>query len=843
MGIRRRAGLSGILLLVAAAVAAGCSQDGSGGGGGQASPGSSAGSGTPPPAPTPRIVVGPRALRIAGQDTFLYGGEMQYFRVRDPQWDVARTHALWAQGLDRMQAAGMNFITTYIPWDFHEVQPGVFDFSGVRDLGHFLDLCYQRGLHVQVKPGPLINSEWPRGLGTFGAVPAWWKDQNPGSLVLNADGNPWSFSPLGYWLVPDQAQPSYLDPTYLAAVERWFSALAPILRTYLTTKPCIVALQIDNETNLYFADHGVVDYNPAAVGFWRTFLGGRYPSIADLNAAYGTTYPDFASVIPPRDGPTTPANDPAWRDWTEAGQAAIGEYHGRLRDMWERLGFREPDLLFTTNDSLNRFMGSRHLLWNGEVKNQAGLAWLDAYPKNVPWNLEIMDLPFYGGWTAKYVDYWNDAYTGPSRAVFAAEIQGGIPNLPFGLPWPSTDATTDQLMCQLLGHGLTGAAVYVVHGGLNIDGSSYDFYAALAPDGTPHPKYDILRRYGQNIIVLHGDRLIASEEVEAPVAIAANLDLLAPQAAASEDPLELAIRGNLALFGWLLTAGYDPQVIDLRGKSAQDLAPYRAVFYLNPGYLSEATAQALDGYVRAGGVLVNVYDEGERDLFQRPGGAAHQQLVTDLFPATPAGDWTWTILTGWTGDVELAIPGQPSQVVRSYRRIRMWDVPAGATPFLYERTFLLGWRGRPIGYQVARGSGEVFFLGTDLLGAFASDAFFRLSDAEVQPLRALADWILGAAGVQPAVTSDGLRDQVIVRRIPQAAGGGAFLFVVHAGPAATLHVAVRDLAALGLQASSTYAVDDVLNQAALGSATGADLAANGLSLPVGSNGTAVVWIR
>jgi len=35
---------------------------------------------------------------------------------------------------DQPYGAGLNTIQTYIPWNFHETVPGVFDFEGDKDL-------------------------------------------------------------------------------------------------------------------------------------------------------------------------------------------------------------------------------------------------------------------------------------------------------------------------------------------------------------------------------------------------------------------------------------------------------------------------------------------------------------------------------------------------------------------------------------------------------------------------------------------------------------------------------------------------------------------------------------
>ena len=52
-------------------------------------------------------------------------GSVHYSRV---------PRALWRDRLERAKALGLNAITTYVPWNFHEDVEGRFDFSENRDV-------------------------------------------------------------------------------------------------------------------------------------------------------------------------------------------------------------------------------------------------------------------------------------------------------------------------------------------------------------------------------------------------------------------------------------------------------------------------------------------------------------------------------------------------------------------------------------------------------------------------------------------------------------------------------------------------------------------------------------
>ena len=72
---------------------------------------------------------------INGRNTFLFGGEIHYFRV--PRQD-------WENRIIRAKQAGANLVSSYIPWLIHEYEEGDIDLEGRKrpenDLGAFLQL-------------------------------------------------------------------------------------------------------------------------------------------------------------------------------------------------------------------------------------------------------------------------------------------------------------------------------------------------------------------------------------------------------------------------------------------------------------------------------------------------------------------------------------------------------------------------------------------------------------------------------------------------------------------------------------------------------------------------------
>jgi hypothetical protein len=100
-----------------------------------------------------------QSLLIDGRRIWLVCGAIHYARV---------PHELWAQRISAAKQAGLNCIETYVFWNFHEPQPGVFRFDGDRDLRRFIQLVGEAGMWCVLRPGPYVCAEWD-----FGGMPAW----------------------------------------------------------------------------------------------------------------------------------------------------------------------------------------------------------------------------------------------------------------------------------------------------------------------------------------------------------------------------------------------------------------------------------------------------------------------------------------------------------------------------------------------------------------------------------------------------------------------------------------------------------------------------------------------
>src|ERR1700685_1915555 len=103
-------------------------------------------------------IVGPQFV-VDGKPLQIISGEMHYPRV---------PREYWRDRMKKARAMGLNTIATYIFWNLHEPQPGVFDFSGQNDVAAFVRTAQEEGLYVLLRPGPYVCSEWD-----LGGLPAW----------------------------------------------------------------------------------------------------------------------------------------------------------------------------------------------------------------------------------------------------------------------------------------------------------------------------------------------------------------------------------------------------------------------------------------------------------------------------------------------------------------------------------------------------------------------------------------------------------------------------------------------------------------------------------------------
>ena len=171
--------------------------------------------------PVHTFVAGHGQFLLDGKPFQIVSGEMHYARI---------PRAYWRERLRMAKAMGLNSITTYVFWNWHEPEPGIYDFSGNRDVAEFVREAQQEGLYVILRPGPYFCAEWD-----FGGFPAWLlKDPN---MVVRSR-----------------------DPKFLAAARAWLMQLGKQLAPLqIGNGGPIIAVQVENEYGSYGDDHAYME--------------------------------------------------------------------------------------------------------------------------------------------------------------------------------------------------------------------------------------------------------------------------------------------------------------------------------------------------------------------------------------------------------------------------------------------------------------------------------------------------------------------------------------------------------------------------------------------------------
>ncbi len=103
-----------------------------------------------------------------GKPTPILSGEMHYSRI---------PHQYWRHRLRMMKGMGLNTVATYVFWNWHETEPGVWDFEGDKNLAEYIKIAGEEGMMVILRPGPYVCAEWE-----FGGYP-WWLQNIEGMEV------------------------------------------------------------------------------------------------------------------------------------------------------------------------------------------------------------------------------------------------------------------------------------------------------------------------------------------------------------------------------------------------------------------------------------------------------------------------------------------------------------------------------------------------------------------------------------------------------------------------------------------------------------------------------------
>ena len=172
--------------------------------------------------PPHSFAVGQTEFQLDGKPFLIRCGELHFARIPRPYW---------RHRLRMCRAMGLNAVCAYLFWNYHEMQPGVFDFSGEKDVAAFCRMAQEEGLWVLLRPGPYVCAEWD-----FGGLP-WW-------LLANGE---------------ESVRVRTSDPKFLEPAKRYLRRVGQELAgLQVTHGGPILMTQVENEYGAFGDDSGYV---------------------------------------------------------------------------------------------------------------------------------------------------------------------------------------------------------------------------------------------------------------------------------------------------------------------------------------------------------------------------------------------------------------------------------------------------------------------------------------------------------------------------------------------------------------------------------------------------------
>ena len=510
---------------------------------------------------------------------FFYGGEMHYFRLPPERW---------ADQLARLGDLGLSTVSTYVPWLWHEPEPGQFDFSGKthpqRNLLNFLSMAQDAGLSVFLRVGPYVMAELRQE-----GLPPWLFTRYPDILAQTPGGD-----------IHPARMATYLNPTFLDLVDRWYARLASAVSPYFCTQGGpIILTQLDNEVGMLHWVTRLPDSRDDVVNAYRTFLTAN-----DQQPSYWA-YGSF------------------WREYR-------AQYLQHLYDQAHSLGFPGPYVI--------NVHGFRDFsIYSRGVDYPVGLSQL-AGAKVVPTSLLGGD--FYPGHVT--YDNFHDialavAFTrsvnSPNCAAFSPEFQSGRFQ-----DRPHIEPSDLDLSARVsIAYGLNGLNWYMVSSGENpqdigVFGPAHDWQAPLAMDGSLRPQAQAIAHLGK-LLKDFGPTLAQTEPVPDVTIGFYSPYYMTENPAPDTEKEKAAILDTIVreretlhfdgIYRCLVAAGINLDALwlddpDKKHNEALDTLKHPWLWVATTRFMDPNTQLRLASYAQAGGTLIIGPYVPDQDLFGQP---------------------------------------------------------------------------------------------------------------------------------------------------------------------------------------------------------------------------------
>lgn len=202
------------------------------------------------------VTVQNKQILIDGKSVIIRAGEIHYYRLEKRDWQ---------DRIDKLKAAGLNAVASYIPWLCHEEKRGQFDLDGHGrenlDVAGFIDLCAENGLYFIARTGPFIMAEMKNE-----GIPFWVARTYPETVPVCWDGKKATTGTL-----------DYTNPDFLRCAKDWYARIMPILAERLQHRGGnVIAVQLDNEVGMLSWVSNCPDLTDAVLADFREYLENTY---------------------------------------------------------------------------------------------------------------------------------------------------------------------------------------------------------------------------------------------------------------------------------------------------------------------------------------------------------------------------------------------------------------------------------------------------------------------------------------------------------------------------------------------------------------------------------------
>jgi beta-galactosidase len=548
---------------------------------------------------------------------FLNSGEIHYFRIKRELWD---------KHLEAAKEAGLDTVSTYVPWAWHESVEGVFDFDGTSspetDLRGWLQRCQAHGLFCIVKPGPFILAE-TRGAG----LPDWFLDQYGHQVKMrNSKGE----------IVPSDGV-SLFHPKYIEKVSLWYDRIMPLIRDHeLSAGGPIIMMQICNEIGVFswLAHQG--DYSEIVRDRFIAYLSARFSTISEINNLWGTDYQNFADVELPPDGrlPYVSRGDRG-RDyeWHCFWRTYYGDYLRMLTRMARDRGVTVP--------FYHNFPG--WIYGSGYEFPLNITMYEDLFGDKSEILFGVDHIPEYLSHRNMHDDrIINDitrAMQG-DKPLFAAEFQCGSREYHV-----VTNPREMELFYKAsIANGLKGWNFYMFSQGRNprhrgYSGQTFYWFTPLTPEGERISAFPLVKRMSS--IIKTAERIIVEANRKAEVCVLFYppyyaTELERPETGASGIQFNYSAIRRPAYFDGLLKVlqilNIDYDMADLSKAAMETLSPYRQVWTFCTDEMNARDQQTLVDYAQSGGHVVIFPYLPDREMSQKP-----CTIIRDALSVAPSG--------------------------------------------------------------------------------------------------------------------------------------------------------------------------------------------------------------